>query len=90
MTLELPNATSVSKTKYFEYLAINLSYHKTSSKTYWSILKTFVNGIMIRIILLLLENNKLITDFKLKANLFNYFLINNLLHYIIQVQFLKT
>ena len=90
MTLELPNATSVSKTKDFEYLAINLSYHQTSSKTYWSILKTFVNGIMIRIILLLLENNKLITDFKLKANLFNYFLINNLLHYIIQVQFLKT
>ena len=90
MTLELPNATNVSKTKYFEYLAINLSYHQTSSKTYWSILKTFVNGIMIRIILLLLENNKLITDFKLKANLFNYFLINNLLHYIIQVQFLKT
>ena len=89
MTLELPNATSVSKTKYFEYLAINLSYHQTS-KTYWSILKTFVNGIMIRIILLLLENNKLITDFKLKANLFNYFLINYLLHYIIQVQFLKT
>ena len=38
-------------------------------KTYWSILKTFVNGIKIPVIPPLLENNKLITDFKLKANL---------------------
>ena len=40
----------------------------------WSILKTFVNVTKIPVIPPLLENNKLITDFKLKANLFNDFL----------------
>ena len=36
-------------------------------------LKTFVNDTKISAIPPLLENNKLITDFKLKANLFNDF-----------------
>ena len=35
-----------------------------ASKSYWSFLKTFVNGIKIPFISLLLINNELITDFK--------------------------
>ena len=47
---------------------------KTNAKTYWSILKTFYNGKKVLIIPPLLINNKLISDFKLKANYFNDFL----------------
>ena len=44
VTLELSNAISFSKTKYHERLAIKLNDPKTAPKTYWSILKAFVNG----------------------------------------------
>ena len=44
---------------------------KTNGKTYWSILKTFYNGKKVLIIPPLLINNKLISDFRLKANYFN-------------------
>ena len=45
----------------------------TNTKTYWSILKTFYNGKKVLVIPLLLINNKLISDFKVKANHFNHF-----------------
>ena len=44
---------------------------QTASKTHWPVLKTFVNGTKVPVIPPLLENNKLVTDFKLKTNLFN-------------------
>ena len=44
ITLELSNALSFSKAKYHERLAIKLNNPKAAPKTYWSILKTFVNG----------------------------------------------
>ena len=69
MTLEVSNTLSISKTKYYERLAIKLTDPQTASKTYWSILKTSANGTKIPVIPPLLEKNKLITDFKLKANL---------------------
>ena len=71
ITLELSNATSFSKAKYHERLAIKLNDPKTSPKTYWSILKTFVNGSKILLIPLFLVNNKFVIDFLEKANLFN-------------------
>ena len=40
---------------------------------YWSILKTFYNGKKIPVILPLLINSELISDFKMKANHFNSF-----------------
>ena len=43
-----------------------------SNKTYWSILKTFYNGIKVPIILPLFIN-KFVTDFQEKANVFNLF-----------------
>ena len=38
----------------------------------------------------LLEKNKLIKDFELKENLFNDFLINNVLQQITEVQLLRN
>ena len=44
---------------------------KQPPKTYWKILKTFVNGTKIPLIPLLLVGNQPVTDFLVKANLFN-------------------
>ena len=79
MALDVSNSISVSKTKYFDRLAINLEDCQSAPKTDRSIFKTFVNGTKIPNIWPLLENNKLITKFKLKADLFNNFLISNVL-----------
>ena len=73
ITLELSNAISFSKAKYHERLAIKLNDPKTAPKTYWSILKTFVNGSKIPLIPFVLVNNEFVTDFLVKANLFNDF-----------------
>ena len=42
ITLEVLYAISISKTKYYECLAINLNGPQTASN--WSVSKTFVNG----------------------------------------------
>ena len=73
LTLDISNAISSSKLKYHERLANKLNDLKTAPKTYWAILKTFVNGTKIPLILPLLVDNKLVTDFLDKANLFNNF-----------------
>ena len=61
------------KNVYYSQLAQKLNDPKTSSKTYWSILKTFYNGKKVPLIPPLFINNKLEPDFKLKANFFNKF-----------------
>ena len=63
ITQEFSNAIRFSKVKYHEILAIKLSDPKTAPKTYWSILKTYVNGSKIPLIPPLLVNNKFVTDF---------------------------
>ena len=65
----------VCKTKddYHKQLARKLTNPKTSSKTYWSILKTFYNGRKVLLTPLLVINNKLEADFKRKADHFNNF-----------------
>ena len=73
ITLELLNAISFPKAKYHERLAIKLNDAKAAIKTYWSILKTFVNGSKIPLISVVLVNNEFVTDFLVKANLFNDF-----------------
>ena len=50
---------------------MKLSNPKISSKTYWSILKTFYNGRKNTNIPSLLKDGKLASDFKIKANYFN-------------------
>ena len=61
------------KNVYYNQLAQKLNDPKTSSKTYWSILKTFYNSKKVPLIPPLFINNKLEPDFKLKANFFNKF-----------------
>ena len=73
ITLELSNTITFSKAKYHERLTIKLNDTKTAPKSYWSILKTFVNGSKIPLIPSLLLNNEFVTDFLEKANLFNDF-----------------
>ena len=47
--------------KFYCKLSTKPAYPSTSSKTYWSILKTFVNGKKVPIIPPLLVNDKFIT-----------------------------
>ena len=58
---------------YYCVLSDKLSDAHTSGKSYWSILKTLYNGIKIPLILPILINSKLISNFKEKANHFNAF-----------------
>ena len=65
-----------SKGKYYTKLSSRLADHLTSPKTYWSILKTFLNNKKILCIPPLFHENKFITDFKEKAELSNHFFVN--------------
>ena len=58
------------KQDYYRLFSDNLNYPHTSTKSYWSILKTLYNGKKIPLILPILINNKLISNFKEKANHF--------------------
>ena len=71
ITQDISNAVNSSKLKYHERLAPNLNDPKTAPKTYWKILKTFVNGTKFPLILPSLVGNQLVTEFLVKANLFN-------------------
>ena len=75
LTLNISNAISSSKLKNHERLANKRNAPKTAPKIYWAILKTFVNGGKIPLIPPLLVDNKLVTDFLDKANLFNKFFV---------------
>ena len=54
-------------------LASKLDNPSTSAKTYWSILKTFYNGKKVPLIPQIQIGNTLVSDFKMKANIFNKF-----------------
>ena len=60
------------KNEYNFQLSQSLKNLATSSKTYWTILKTFYSATKMPLILPLVIN-ELITDFREKANYFNYF-----------------
>ena len=62
-----------SKEKYYTKLSSRLADPLTSLKTYWSILKTFLNNKKISCIPPLFHENKFITDFK-KLNYLTIFL----------------
>ena len=70
---EVSQLISESKDKYYNKLAMKLNNPKTSSKTYWSILKTFYNGRKIPIIPPILKDGKLESDFEIKADYSNKF-----------------
>ena len=72
---ELLNIIKSSKENFYNNLAKKLNNPNTSSKTYWSIMKTFVNGKKTLIIPPLLVNNNLFSNFREKANIFNDFFV---------------
>ena len=63
----------MSKQKYYSRIENKLSMTRTYPKTYWSLLKLFLNNKKIPIIAPLFHENKFATDFKEKAELFNAF-----------------
>ena len=72
LSTEISETISVRKEEYL-HLSKKLNDPSTSSKTYWSILKSFYNGSKVPLIPPLLVNNKFVSDFTKKANLFNDF-----------------
>ena len=62
-----------AKHKHYKNLSSKLSNPKTSPKCYWSILKSFINGKKVPCIPPLMHNNKFVTDFKGKSEIFNTF-----------------
>ena len=73
---QLHKSIEKSKERYDTKLSSRLADLLTSPKTYWSILKTFLNNKKISCIPLLFHENKFVTDFKEKAELFNHFFAN--------------
>ena len=73
ITWDLTEAVSSSKNVYYERLANKLNDPNTSAKAYWSIIKTLSNGKNVPVIPPILVNNKLVTNFKDKADIFNDF-----------------
>ena len=70
---KISNLFTKSKEKYYQRINAKLNDPSLSNKTYWSILKTFYNGKKVSIIPPLFINNKFVTDFQEKANVFNSF-----------------
>ena len=68
---EVSELVCKSKDDHHKQLARKVTNPKTSSKTCWSILKTFYNGNKIPLIPPLVTDNKLEADFKRKADNFN-------------------
>ena len=62
------------KQKYFSRLIQKLNTIQKSTKAYWAPLTFFLNNCKIPVIPPLFHNNKFVTDFKEKAELFNSFL----------------
>ena len=73
ITSALTETISGSKNVYYERLPKKLNDPTTSSKTYCSIIKTFVSIKKVPAIPPILVNNKLVTNFKAKKNIFNDF-----------------
>ena len=73
ITTELSEMILKRKEDYYRLLSDKLNDPHTSAKSYWSILKTLYNGKEILLILPILINNKLMSNFKEKANHFSAF-----------------
>ena len=70
---EISQMISKSKKEYYDQLFKKRNDPLTSSKTYWSILKTFYGGTKIPLIPPIIINNKVIKNFREKTNVFNNF-----------------
>ena len=68
---------SKRKKEYYDQLSKKLDDPLTSSKACWSMLKTFYSGTKIPLIPPIIIDNKVITNFTEKANVFNNFLLHD-------------
>ena len=73
ISTKLSEIISKRKEDYYCALSDKLNDPHTSAKSHWSILKTLYNGKKIPLIPPILISNKLVSNFKEKANLFNDF-----------------
>ena len=73
LSTEISTLMLERKEKYFHDLPMKLNDPKASARTYWSILKSFYNDSKIPLIPPLFVNNKIVSYFTEKANLFNDF-----------------
>ena len=80
LQVELGFLIENSKNNYYSKLSQKLSDKATSSKAYWSIVKTFLNDKKILCIPPVFHDNKFAIDFRQKLNFLIHFLQNNL-HY---------
>ena len=69
---ELSDYIRERKNEYNFQLSQSLNNPAASAKTYWTILKTFYSGKKRPVIPSLVINDQFITDFREKANYFNF------------------
>ena len=72
----LQKCLSISIESSKERITNRLNNTQKSSKTYWSLLKIFLNNKKITLIPPLFHENRFIIDFKEKAELFSFFFSN--------------
>ena len=72
----LTNTIETTKQQCFAKIAKKPFVPNISSKTYWSILKCFLTGKKVPCISPIFHENRFITDFRVKAELFNSFSVN--------------
>ena len=70
---KLQSSINFFQFKYYRKISKKLSDTSTSPKCYWTLLKTLLNGRKIPCISPLFHDNKFITDFKEKREIFNSF-----------------
>ena len=70
---KLNSFISVSKQSYYSRMSTKLTKFHNSSKTYWSLLKTFLNNRKIPVIPPLYHEGDFVTNFKKTTELFNSF-----------------
>ena len=73
---QLIQSIHTTKQKYFNNISKKLRDSLTSTKCYWSLLKTILNGKKVPCIPPIFHDNKYITDFKEKSEIFNSFFAN--------------
>ena len=73
---ELKSLIEANKEKYYSPISKRIINPLTSTKTYWSILKSFLNNKKIPCIPPLFHQNRYITKYKDKTELFNNFFAN--------------
>ena len=70
---ETDNLIYKSKKQCYQNINRKVNDPLTSCKTYWSVMKTFVNGKKVPVTPPLLFNDAFVTDFQEKANIFSSF-----------------